>query len=69
MAFGATRKKTTLQYWREQKMYQSELADALGINRSYVSQWENGRSQPTREMMERISEILDRPITQLFTDI
>jgi len=66
MTVNTSKQKTSLQYWREQKMYQSELADALGINRSYVSQWENGHSQPTREVMERISEILEVPIRMLF---
>ena len=66
MVFDTAKQKTSLRYWREQKMYQSELADALGINRSYVSQWENGHSQPTRETMERISEILEIPIRMLF---
>ena len=66
MTVNTSKQKTSLQYWREQKMYQSELADALGINRTYVSQWENGHSQPTREVMERISEILEVPIRMLF---
>jgi len=66
MTVNTSKQKTSLQYWREQKMYQSELADALGINRTYVSQWENGHSQPTREVMERISKILEVPIRMLF---
>ena len=58
--------KTGLQYWRPRIMQQGELADALGINRAYLSQWENGRSIPPREMMERIADILEKPITSLF---
>lgn len=66
MATDTIKEKSALQYWRRKKMSQQELADALGINRIYVSQWENGHSVPPRETMERISEILGKPINMLF---
>lgn len=35
---------------------QGELADRAGINRSYLSQVENGHSSPTMEVVERIAQ-------------
>jgi len=56
-----------LQYWRKQRgLTQVELAGKLGIKPLFISLWENGHSLPTHEQMVRLSEILDRPITQLF---
>lgn len=50
---------------RRRKMSQGELADAAGINRSYLSMIENGHSSPTMEVVERLAKALNVPIWQL----
>ena len=37
---------------------QDALAERLYVSRELVSKWENGTRRPTREMLERLSEIL-----------
>ena len=68
MTTGSTEKAgNALRYWRRQRgMSQQKVASALGINRLWIWAWETGRADPTRAQMERISEILDKPITMLF---
>lgn len=54
---------------RERSMSQGELADAAGINRSYLSMVENDRSSPTMEVVQRLAKGLELNIWQLLTDI
>lgn len=44
---------------------QNEMADALGVNQTFISQLENGRRIPTLEMTERIADVLDCSIDGL----
>lgn len=44
---------------------QNELADALGVNQTFISQLENGKRVPTLEMTERIADVLDCSIDRL----
>lgn len=44
---------------------QTELAKKLGIDRSYLSQIENGK-QPSLKLLERIAEELDRSLKDFF---
>ncbi len=43
---------------RELSMTQGDVADALGVNRSLVSQWELGMSRVMAEALPRISAVL-----------
>jgi len=62
-----TKERNALRYWRKQRgLSQKVLAEALGVNKMFISLWENGHSQPTRQMMEGISAILQKPVTLLF---
>ena len=45
------------------KIKQGELADRLGISRPAVSQWENGRSDPTHENLVQIAAITGKPLS------
>ncbi|MCF7811341.1 helix-turn-helix domain-containing protein [bacterium] len=49
-------------------MRQSELANRAGINRSYISYLENGRSSPTLEVIEKIAKGLGIGLVELFPD-
>jgi transcriptional regulator with XRE-family HTH domain len=50
------------------RLSQEELAEAAGINRTYLSQLENGHSSPTLDVLERIARALDVPISALIAD-
>ncbi len=59
-----------IQHYRKQKnMKQSELADLLGISRSYISMIENDKIQPDTEILKNISNSLDIPMDNLDNDI
>lgn len=53
---------------QDARLSQEELAEAAGINRTYLSQLENGRSSPTLDVLERIARALDVPISALIVD-
>ena len=44
---------------------QSELADLLGISRSYLSEIESGKKKPSIELLEKYSVIFDTPPSSL----
>ena len=44
------------------KMSQRSLGLALGLSDKTISSYESGRSFPSLEILERISEILNKPI-------
>lgn len=50
---------------RELGLSQEELAEKIGLNRSYLSLVENGRSSPTFEFIERVSRGLGIDIRSL----
>ena len=43
------------------RLTQEQLAEQLDISRQAVSKWEADLSRPTREKLDRLSEILDIP--------
>lgn len=45
----------------EQRLTQEQLAEELDISRQAVSKWEADLSKPTREKLDRLSDILDIP--------
>ena len=51
---------------RKQKGYTQEtLAQALNIVRQTVSKWENGYSVPDADMLEKLAEVFEVPVTDL----
>lgn len=46
------------EYRERRGMTQKELAEALGVDQSAVSNWERGISEPTAFNIRRISDIL-----------
>lgn len=53
---------TRIKQAREERyLTQEQLAEELDISRQAVSKWEAGLSKPTREKLDRLSEILDIP--------
>lgn len=44
---------------------QEQLATELHISRQAVSHWENDRTQPDIDMLEKLAEILDAPIEEI----
>lgn len=45
------------------KITQAQLADRLGISRPAVSQWENGKSDPTHENLVAIASLTGKPLS------
>ena len=55
-----------LRKWREKKdMSQVDLATALGVDRAYISNIENGRMNPTLSTLEKIAGALEIPMSEL----
>jgi transcriptional regulator with XRE-family HTH domain len=53
---------------QRQRLSQGELADRAEINRTYLSQLENGRSSPTLEVLERIARALGVETAELISE-
>ena len=45
---------------------QKDLAEQLGISPQYLNSIENGRTEPRRDLMIKISEILNISVQKLF---
>jgi phage repressor protein C with HTH and peptisase S24 domain len=50
---------------RERQLTQQQVADAFGINKASVAEWESGRTAPTRDRLVRLAEILDTNVDYL----
>lgn len=50
---------------KKRGLRQSELADLAGINRSYLSNLENGHSSPTIEVLDRIARGLELSLADI----
>lgn len=44
---------------------QSELADNLGLSRSYISEIESGSKIPTLEVLQKYAEVFDIPLSSI----
>lgn len=51
---------------KKKKLTQSQVAEALSIDRSAVAHYENGTAMPQAKNIQKICEILDIPIEKLF---
>ncbi len=52
-----------LKFWRKhRKLSQLELSMDANVSQRHLSWLENGRSQPSREMVVRLTEVLDIPL-------
>ncbi len=49
----------------EKQLSQEELAQKLFISRQAISSWENGRTQPDIEMVQKLAEVLEVPVEAL----
>ena len=59
-----------LRYLREQKGWSQEaLALNSNINKNYISDLENGRRNPTLEILERLAVAFDIPLSELLKGI
>lgn len=48
------------------KLKQQELADEVGVSRSTIWNWENGKTSPTSVQLQKISEITGVPMNYIF---
>ena len=55
-----------IKFFREKKdITQSELADKLCVTRQAVSNWENGKTEPDIEILNKIASVLEISIEEL----
>jgi putative transcriptional regulator len=53
--------------WRQAKrVSKAQLARRVGVDRSYVTKLEQGKMQPSGEMMFRIAKYLEQPLEAVF---
>jgi putative transcriptional regulator len=53
--------------WRMEKgVTKAHLARRVGVDRSYVTKLEQGKMQPSGEMMFRIARYLGQPLEEVF---
>jgi putative transcriptional regulator len=53
--------------WRTEKgVSKAHLARRIGVNRSYMTKLEQGKMQPSGEMMFRIAKNLGQPLEVIF---
>lgn len=50
----------------EKNLSQKELANIIGVTNQSISDYENGRVNPSYEVMKQISIELDAPVDELF---
>jgi transcriptional regulator with XRE-family HTH domain len=56
-----------IKLWRTtHKMSQAELAEAVGVTKAAVSEWENGKSTPRQHIQVAIASALKTPWSALF---
>lgn len=53
---------------KDKKLQQQELADMVGINRSYISAIENGKFLPTSDILLKIARALNCYYTDLYEE-
>lgn len=51
---------------KSKKITQQELADRLGIKRNTYSDWENGKTEPTFEILVKLADLFDVSLDWLF---
>ena len=57
----------SLTKWRQAKgVSKAHLARRIGVDRSYVTKLEQGKMQPSGEMMFRIAKYLGQPLEAIF---
>lgn len=48
------------------KMSQEELAQTMGVCRTTILKWENGRTSPTGKQLQRLCTIFELPMDMIF---
>lgn len=52
----------------EKGLSQKELAEAISVAQTNVSQWERGSTRPKARNLKRLAEVLDKPVDYFFGD-
>ena len=53
---------------KQDNLTQLQLADALGVKKSTIGMWENGKREPDFETLEAIADYFNVPINTFFLD-
>lgn len=62
-------KKNLVYYTKSKQISQKELSERLGVTQSAVSHWFKGDNSPNIEIVSKIAEILEVPMSVLLTDV
>ena len=65
---GINFSKNLVSLRKAKQISQYDLADAMNVKRTQISQWESGRNNPTLETIERVAEFFDVPSILLLED-
>ena len=68
MTKNTVQDKSIIFYRRRQNLKQQELADDLGITRTYLSFIENHRQYPDTELLDRLTKILGVTVSQIYSE-
>ena len=53
---------------KQSGLNQSRIATVIGVSRESISQWESGKTEPTRENLAKFSKATNAPIGWLLSD-
>ena len=68
MTKNTVQDKSIIFYRRRQNLKQQELADDLGITRTYLSFIENHKQYPDTELLDRLTKILGVTVSQIYSE-
>ena len=58
--------KTILKGYRlDQKLKQSDVAKVVGVTQQCISEWENGKTEPTLSYLWKIADFFDISVDEL----
>lgn len=60
--------KLIKKYREELKLTAAELGEKIGFSQSSISHVENGRREPSREMLEEIAKVFNMPVERLLEE-
>lgn len=61
-------RKCLIRFRKERKITQQQIAEILGITRSYYGMIETGNRNPTLGLAKKIAELFQTDIDQIFFD-
>lgn len=64
-----TRNKIVFSLLKEQNQTKSAMANALGVSRSAISQWEKNGTDPTFEQCVTLAQFFNVPLSYIYAEV